>query len=623
MVQKKKHISYFIILWLLVIVLSASLVSAVLYCLYYANRAEKQGLDMVRQNVEDVSKDIGEMADEAIMSNLREVIDSHFITTANLEDPDALTEQLSSYYNQTGVEINVINSEGVIVASGIPDYVGFDLHEGKVVSELLVLLDGSKEELIQDLRGDFYNQTKIMKYAGKRFADGSGFLELGLSEEQYFEAIASTAKFATTNRRIGRTGYLLVCDSEFNIINSYHNSYTGMNLKTACIPIETGKEYHYQYQECEVLGEPSYACINQIRDLYVIGVYPEHEAKRNVYIMINGFVALEMLVFAFMFIVLIIMLKKMIVNNIVKVNNSLTAIVDGNLDERIDIRDSYEFDSLSNGINATVDKLKDYISEAEARIDADLAVAKEIQSSALPSLFPPFPERTEFELFASMHAAKEVGGDFYDFYLLGNTLAIMIADVSGKSVPGAMFMMKAKGAIKSLAESGLPPSGIFTIANQELCEGNDAEMFLTAWLGFLDLDTGIVHVANAGHNPPVLVRDGKAELLKLKPNLMLAEIEDVIYKEHTVQLQKGDILYLYTDGVTEAMNAAEDLYGEKRLLELLSFGDNYPEPDIINGTAGSVCEIVSADINTFVDGVEQSDDITMLCIRYLGKETVE
>ena len=197
----------------------------------------------------------------------------------------------------------------------------------------------------------------------------------------------------------------------------------------------------------------------------------------------------------------------------------------------------------------------------EAKTEADLSIAKSIQISALPNIFPPFPERKDFELFASMNTAKEVGGDFYDFYMLKeDTLGFLVADVSGKGIPAAMFMMTAKTTIKNLAEGGMPPAEVFTVANKKLSEGNDAEMFLTAWMGYLDLMTGEVLVANAGHNPPVLIRDGKAEYIILKPGLMLAGMEGMVYKEQTIKLQKGDILYLYTDGVTEAMDVDENQY---------------------------------------------------------------
>ena len=156
--------------------------------------------------------------------------------------------------------------------------------------------------------------------------------------------------------------------------------------------------------------------------------------------------------------------------------------------------------------------------------------------------------------------------------------------------------------------------------NKKLCEGNEAEMFVTAWLGYLDLKTGLIRVANAGHNPPVLVRQGKAEYLNLKPGLMLAGMDGVRYKEQTVQLNKGDMLFLYTDGVTEAMNNDEELYGEDRLQNILSFGDKYLENPSDTLIAESVCRTVKDDIDRFTDGAEQSDDITMLCIRYIGGE---
>ena len=260
------------------------------------------------------------------------------------------------------------------------------------------------------------------------------------------------------------------------------------------------------------------------------------------------------------------------------------------------------------------------MAKIEARIEADLSIAKEIQISALPRVFPPFPEQKEFELYASMNASREVGGDFYDFFMVNdNTLGFVIADVSGKSIPGAMFMMTAKTIIKSLAESGLAPDRVFTLTNKKLCESNEAEMFVTAWLGYLDLETGLVRVANAGHNPPILIRDGKADYIRLKAGLVLAGMDGIHYREQTVQMQTGDILYLYTDGVTEAMNSSDELYGEERLQKILSFGERYPDPAARNGTVASVCNLVSGDIAAFTAGAEQSDDITMLCIRYLGK----
>ena len=606
------------------IVMAACAASALLTYIAMSKRSDTQSFSLVQQNVEDVSIDIDEMADDYMRKYIDDYLDDFiqlgFISSADIENPDALTEELVTFYHYSEIEINVINSEGIIVASSVPEYVGYDMHNGEQASEFLVLLDGTRDFYMQELRGVSYDESILMKYAGKRFPDGSGFLQIGISTKLYYDAISEQAKYVATNRRIGQNGYLLICGDGMNIINSYHNEHTGKNIADSGISIDPAKEYNFENMKCDVFGIKSYVSINQIEGIYVIGVYSVKEAITGVNTMVKTSVLLEMEVFAVLFVALLILLRKLIIENMERVNRSLTQITEGNLDEKIEVRDTYEFDLLSTDINATVDKMKELIAEAKARMDADLEIAKDIQSSALPGVFPPFPGRKEFELFASMKAAKEVGGDFYDFYMIGDTLAFLIADVSGKSIPGAMFMMKSKEVIKSNAESGLPPAGIFTIANEVLCEGNDAEMFLTAWMGFVDLKTGVLKVANAGHNPPVLIRDGKAEYVRIKPGLMLAGMEGTIYKEHTLQLEKGDILYLYTDGVTEAMDPDKKLYGEERLLRLLSFGDDHPKPSGANGMTAAVCEMVSKDIEKYVRGAEQSDDITMLCLRYLGGE---
>ena len=619
MKHRKRRIARVITVWLLIIVVVACAVSAVLTYFALDGKSKQRAIDMIKNSVEDVGKDMELMADDAILQFVDQFIQGNYITSANIKDPAALSKELQEFYGKNAGEVNVVNNKGIIVVSSVPKYIGYDMHDGEQSAEFLCLLDGKTKEFVQELRENSFKTAVEMKYGAKTFPDGSGFLEAGLTKDEYYHELSKNAKYATMNRRIGGSGYLIVCGEDLTILNSYHDRDIGSPVTKTGINIDPKKEYDFYTEECDVYGDPSYININHVKGMYVIGVYPIKEAKGSLYTMMNATIALEITVFIILFIALILLLRRLIIGNILRVNASLSSIIGGNLDERVEVRDTYEFDSLSTDINATVDRLKEYIDEAAARIDADLEIAKAIQTSVLPNTFPAFPDWKQFELFASMDAAKEVGGDFYDFYMIGvDRLGFLIADVSGKSIPGAMFMMTSKAIIKSLSESGMPPADVFSVANEKLCEGNDAEMFLTAWLGYLDLDTGEVHVANAGHNPPVLIRDGKAEYVVLKPGLMLAGMEGMTYKEQTVQLQKGDILYLYTDGVTEAMDHDENLYGEDRLIELLSFGDNYPEPAGGNGIAGAVCELVSKDVEKFTNGAEQSDDITMLCVRYLG-----
>ncbi len=328
---------------------------------------------------------------------------------------------------------------------------------------------------------------------------------------------------------------------------------------------------------------------------------------RNVTLYMVAFT--EILIYSILFIQIYEMLKKKVVRNLQKVNEGLNAITNGNLDTVIDVRAFREFSELSDDVNATVSTLKKYISDAETRMDQELEFARQIQCSALPSVFPPYPNRTDFDLYATMNAAKEVGGDFYDFYLLDSmTLAFMIADVSGKGIPAALFMMRAKTLIKGHAESGMPVDEVFTIANRELCSGNDAGMFITAWIGKLDLRTGRLEYVNAGHNPPLIAhKDGAFEYFRAKPNFILAGMEGVRYKAQEMQLCAGDQLFLYTDGVTEAADIVQLLYGERRLREHL---------DTVSGKhPKEICASVKASIDDFVGHAAQADDITMLALR--------
>ena len=256
------------------------------------------------------------------------------------------------------------------------------------------------------------------------------------------------------------------------------------------------------------------------------------------------------------------------------------------------------------------DTLKRYISEAEERIDAELALAKAIQHSVLPSVGSTYSERTEFDIWATMHTAKEVGGDFYDFYFVNDeTLAIVVADVSGKGIPAAMFMMTAKAVLKNYAESGMSVEEVFTHANQKLCEGNEAGMFVTAWMGFVNIKTGVVQYANAGHNPPLIKKsNGSISYMKSRPGFVLAGMEDIFYRKNTFELEPGDILYLYTDGVTEATNSENELYGEEYLQAVINQCDH--------GDAKTICETVKRSVDSFVKDAPQFDDITMVCLIY-------
>ncbi len=249
------------------------------------------------------------------------------------------------------------------------------------------------------------------------------------------------------------------------------------------------------------------------------------------------------------------------------------------------------------------------------RISTELSVASGIQTNMLPNIFPPFPDRDDFDIYATMTPAKEVGGDFYDFFMIDEDhIALVMADVSGKGIPAAMFMVIAKTLIKDHAQLGLQPDDVFTRVNHILCDGNEAGMFVTAWMGILDLRDGKLVYANAGHNPPVLKLDGKFQYLYSKPGFILAGLDDFKYTKAEMQLKQGDMIFLYTDGVTEATDLNGELYGEERLLKCLE--------KMEKRNCAYILQEVRRDVDRFVGEAEQFDDLTMMVFDYSPKDMI-
>ena len=315
-------------------------------------------------------------------------------------------------------------------------------------------------------------------------------------------------------------------------------------------------------------------------------------------------------------------IKKKVLKPIGILNDKAGEIID-NLEENekidIDIHTNDELETLAESFVKMDDELRTYIRELGAvtaekeRIGAELNIATKIQASMLPRIFPPFPEREEFELYASMNPAKEVGGDFYDFFLVDeNHLALVIADVSGKGVPAALFMVIAKVLIKNFALQGMSPSEVLRHVNDRLCESNDTGFFVTVWLAIFEISTGRGLASNAGHEHPALWRekDGTFELVKYRHSPAVAVMAGMKFEEHEFRLEPGDMVYVYTDGVTEASNRSDELFGEERLQDALSScGGDAP---------GRVLGAVRDSIREFVDGADQFDDITMLAMKYEG-----
>ena len=271
------------------------------------------------------------------------------------------------------------------------------------------------------------------------------------------------------------------------------------------------------------------------------------------------------------------------------------------------------FDDLSKKTKRYIGQITEITAEKE-RINTELSLATKIQTAMMPHIFPAFPGRPEFEIYASMNPAKEVGGDFYDFFLVDDDhLCMVMADVSGKGIPAALFMMASKIILQSCAMLGQSPAEILTKTNEAICSNNQEEMFVTVWLGILEISTGKLTAANAGHEYPVLKKAGGGfELLRDKHGLVIGAMDGVRYKEYELQLEPGAKLFVYTDGVPEATNGDKEMFGLDRMLTALN--------EIPDAEPKDVLEHVRTAVDIFVRDAEQFDDITMLCMEYYGKD---
>ncbi|MBN2120328.1 MAG: SpoIIE family protein phosphatase [Candidatus Omnitrophica bacterium] len=311
-------------------------------------------------------------------------------------------------------------------------------------------------------------------------------------------------------------------------------------------------------------------------------------------------------------------ISKGVTNPITELAQGTRHIAEGNLDYRVKVKSRDEIGTLARSFNSMAQDLKDHIEElkrttaAKERIESELKIANTIQTSLLPRIFPPFPERKEFDIYAMMEPAKEVGGDLFDFFLVDkNKLCFLIGDVSGKGIPAALFMAISKALFKTEGLRGLKPDEILTRVNQIIFPDNDTCMFVTVFCATLDISTGRLEYANAGHNPPMLY-SGKAEFefLDVAKGFVVGAMPDTKFTLQTIDLKPQDAILLYTDGVTEAMNPEDKMFSEKKLKSCVSALKDKNIEELIKG--------IRDEVSIFAQGTIQSDDITMLALRYNG-----
>ncbi|MCQ2914814.1 MAG: SpoIIE family protein phosphatase [Alphaproteobacteria bacterium] len=515
-------------------------------------------------------------------------------------------------------EINITNEKGIIVASSKKENKGKELEDKPSELPSNLFDDNSAWEKNDEA---FFSKNREYSVKLNRF-EAPGYIQIvRLYDALEVQKDSERKTSFLEGFEIGDTGFVLLIGSESKrILSSTYKNHVGRFAhEIGLTPIELWPDSGLFWIETK---EGRYLCyrISTNLDLgaFLVGVYPEKELVQQrketmIWLIISFMLVLIVSYFAISF-----LLNKVVISGILKTIHILHKITKGDLEQRVDIYSNPEFSSLSTGINTMVEALHKTMIERTARIEKELDLAKKIQMNAVPSKFPAFPNDSSFDVYAIMHPAREVGGDFYDFFTLSSDhskLCFVIADVSDKGVPAAMFMMSAKALIKQFAERGLSPAKIFEETNRELKINNTTFTFVTVFLGILDTKTGRLVYSNAGHNMPIFKHEnGVCEYIECDSGYILGAVAKAKFVDNEIYLKGTEGLLLYTDGVTEAENEDEKLYSDQRLLDVVNENPAKSSTEIL--------DFVYNDVLAYRGKAKQSDDLTMLAVSY-NRHTLE
>ena len=604
--------------WLFLFVLTAFVLTWGVSFFIQTRQAEYSAIETIRLRLADAKTEIARNANNlasikqqnrmdaaAKARSFTEMIRCNPRAASSVEDLRRLAKVLQVD------ELNVIDGSGVITCSTVEKYIGYNMRSAEQSAEFMRIIENPEIEIVQEPRSIGFDSNIAMQYAGVARQDAPGVLQIAYKPIRLQRAVelADITDIAL-KFRIGRAGGIILIKGG-KVLASASGGYVGKPLSKVDITESELTAYGTLFDA--VLCDKEYLCIAEPYDaMSIIGYMSLDDVYAGRGSRMVTLTLCLLLIFLSVFMLVSRLVQNVVIRGIDDINASLARITSGDLDELVQVSTNKEFISLSYGINSMVGALKQAIAEAKGRIDAELQVAKAIQHSALPDAAH-FPRNgSGFELSAEMFTAKEVGGDFYDFFFTdADHLVFVVADVSGKGIPAALFMMKCKTLINSIAETEGSPAVILSEANDRLCEGNEIEMFVTVWLGVLELSSGRLRYANAGHNFPLIARaDGAFDYLENKPGLVLAGMDGIKYREFETRLERGDTIFLYTDGVTESIDGSENAYGEERLRETLnSCGDRSP---------ARITECIREDLKSFTKGEPQFDDVTLMALRCTG-----
>ncbi len=517
-------------------------------------------------------------------------------------NPETLTNQevLQGICNDLGAEqIAITDAAGIIRAAVPANYRGFNLTEDKDGAKFIPCIDTPGYEYVQ--RTEEQIKATGLQYVGVHRQDEPGIIRIGFRPQYEQRARDATAygRLAATHRlgRSGRViGFFEGTPLNREALPGPAADFLAMPTGTLCRSDVNGRE-HFTYAV-------------EKKGIRLVGIVPLSDfypyALRN----LRERIVANSIVFVAIFAMVSFLLQHLVIGRLAGVNETLRRISEGDTEARVNVVSSPEFVRLSTGINSMLDSLKIMNDESRERLRKEMELARFMQRSTLPDTFPAFPDRSEFDLHATLMPSASVGGDFYDFFLTDSDhLTFMVAAVSGSGVPAALFMMRSLSIIRSFVRSGQSPSAVLTGANRILCEGRTADMHVSVFYGSLEISTGRLTCINAGHDVPLLqhLDGGGYKRLELTPNPVLGETEGLLYHAEEVQLDPGDRLLIYTNGLLRAQNPSGEEFGLERLLEALQ-GEAVTLQDLPN--------LIRKALQRFTEGNHQEHDITLLALEY-------
>lgn len=595
--------------WLLLLVCATFIVTGLLAYIQFDKQAQGRAKQILYTRLNDLSELINqtnanmqhvvEINKEGSLVRTRAIAKIIQLNPAIINDYEKLQELCNDIEAD---QLCVTDDKGVVIAAVPDELVGFDLKTHDQSREFLKCIELPGEEIVQRARQNAYNGD-VVQYTGVSRKDKRGVIQLGFTI-LHEQAVRRNTAFATLANtfKLGKNGHIIAFSGGAQIsgteLNFNSTELLSLPLDAVSATSQGDKEY--------------YTYVLQKGDIRIIGLLPVEEINNISINSIKQLFISNIWLFIVMFLLVWVLLQKLVLNGLSRINNSLRRISEGYKDERVNVRDTPEFTRLSTGINTMVDSLQAYAEHRRERLRRELALARSVQETILPHTFPAFPEQTTFELHAARIESENVGGDFYDYFMADKEhLCFMLGDVSTPGIPGAMFMMRALSVIRSLASAGLSPEEVMREANRALCENNITKTRLSLFLARLNINSGVLRFINAGTPQALHAATGQGfEMLPMRSGTVLGGYSKSLYKECIIKLEPGERILLYSRGVLKATNAAKLNFGAAGLQQSLQ------------AQANNVAELtrnIQVAIKNFTGTKEQTEDCTLLALEFKGK----